>query len=262
MSIGPSLATPCRGRFSIPDRSQRRPQQACGERLGPRVVPSPIGARALADELGEAGAEGPQRRAADLEADLGDREVPPPQQGHGPLDAPGHQVAVRGLPVGGPKAPREVAGRHAGGASHRLDVERASVLAIHLVSRAPQTYQVIAIHAHTIPPAADLRTGRGGQFPTTSRRIRPAAARAPAATSGLAGPRSNRRPWTTYRRTHAGRMPRAAAIPRASARPRPWVLLADADRTASGGRRSTVPGGPPRAASTSTTRCASSSSSS
>src|SRR5690606_16522489 len=120
--------------------------------LQPRVIAGPIRAGRLADELGEAGAERSERGAADLKADLGDGEVASPQQGHRALDAPGHQVAVRRLAVGGAEAPREVAGGHAGRAGQRRNVERARVLAVHLISRTTQPHQVIAIHGPTLAP--------------------------------------------------------------------------------------------------------------
>ena len=53
--------------------------------------------------VGEASAEGAQRRAADRETDLGDAQGPTTQQRHRPLDAPRHQVAVRRLAVGEPE---------------------------------------------------------------------------------------------------------------------------------------------------------------
>jgi hypothetical protein len=53
-----------------------------------------------------------------------------------------------------------VAGRHDGGASQRLHVERARVLTIHLISRAPQTYEIVALHGehHTIASPSCLAT--------------------------------------------------------------------------------------------------------
>jgi sarcosine oxidase gamma subunit len=50
--------------------------------------------------LGEATAEGAQRRAADRETDLGEAEVATTQQRHRALDTPRHQAAVRRLAVG------------------------------------------------------------------------------------------------------------------------------------------------------------------
>jgi hypothetical protein len=58
--------------------------------------------------VGEASAEGAQRRAADRETDLGDAQGPTTQQRHRPLDAPRHQVAVRRLALGEPELASEV----------------------------------------------------------------------------------------------------------------------------------------------------------
>src|SRR5829696_2233594 len=68
-----------RGRFSIPDRSRADHGDAARDRGDLVVAAGAVGARALADELGEARAEGAQRGAADLEADLGHRQVAAPQ---------------------------------------------------------------------------------------------------------------------------------------------------------------------------------------
>src|SRR5688500_1401136 len=102
------------GGFSIPDRSRADHGDAARDRGDLVVAAGAVGARALADELREARAEGPQRRTADLEADLGHRQVAAPQQRLGPLDPARHQVAVRRLPVGGAEAAREVTRRHQG----------------------------------------------------------------------------------------------------------------------------------------------------
>jgi hypothetical protein len=64
---------------------------------------APVGAGRHTDQLGEATAEGAQRRAADRETDLDDAEVATTQQRHRALDAPRHQVAVRRLAVGEPE---------------------------------------------------------------------------------------------------------------------------------------------------------------
>ena len=72
----------------------------------------PVGARRDAHQLGEPGAEGAQRLAADLEAHLGDAEVAAAQQRHRALDASGHQVAVRRLPVGLAELAAQVTRRH------------------------------------------------------------------------------------------------------------------------------------------------------
>src|SRR3990170_2519804 len=67
MSMAVMLGAARDRRFSIPDRS---------------------GHLFRHDQLGEATAEGAQRRAADLETDLGDAEVATAQQRHRALDAP------------------------------------------------------------------------------------------------------------------------------------------------------------------------------
>src|SRR5206468_5127305 len=81
-------------------------------------------------QLGESGAERAQRRAADLEADLGDAEVATTEQRHRALDAPRHQVGVRGLAVGEPEPAAEVPGRHVSTEGERLDVQRLRVLPV------------------------------------------------------------------------------------------------------------------------------------
>jgi len=75
--LGPALYR----RFSIPDRSGHLFRHAWRDpgHLAHRLAP--VDARRHPDQLGEAGAEGAQRRAAHLEADLGDGEVTAPQQG-------------------------------------------------------------------------------------------------------------------------------------------------------------------------------------
>src|SRR6266540_5142190 len=95
MSMAVTLgATRCRC-FSIPDRSghlfrdARRHPRRRARRL------APVGAWRHTDQFGEASAEGAQRRAADLETDLGDAEVAATQQRHRTLDAPRHLLAVR-----------------------------------------------------------------------------------------------------------------------------------------------------------------------
>src|ERR671930_1833815 len=111
MSMALTLAAAGDLRFSIPDRSghllgdaRRHPR-----RRARRLVS--VGAGRHADQLGEAGAEGAQRRAADLEADLGDAEVTTAQQRHRALDAARHEVAVRRLAVRAPELAAEVPGR-------------------------------------------------------------------------------------------------------------------------------------------------------
>ena len=81
-----------------------RPRDGLGEagrdRCRGPVVAVAVGARRLADELGETRAERAQRRTSDRHADLGDAEVASPQERLRPLDASGHQIAVRRLAVG------------------------------------------------------------------------------------------------------------------------------------------------------------------
>ena len=132
-------------RFSIPDRSghlfrdARRHPRHRARRI------APIGAGRHTDQLGEASAEGAQRRAADRETDLGDAEVATAQQRHRTLDAPGHQVAVRRLAVGEPELAAEVPGRHVRAAGERLDVQRLRVLPVDPVADAAQPREVAQV---------------------------------------------------------------------------------------------------------------------
>src|SRR5271154_1178277 len=112
MSMAVMLIAARNGRFSIPDRSGHLLRHAWRDpRSGARRL-APVGAGWHADQLGEAAAEGPQRRAADGETDLRDAELAMTQQRHRALDAPRHQVAVRRLAVGAPEPAAEVPGRH------------------------------------------------------------------------------------------------------------------------------------------------------
>src|SRR5688572_11543718 len=81
-------------RFSVPDRSRADLGDAGRDGGALVVAAGPVRARALADQLGEARAERPERRTADLEADLRHGQVTPPQQRLGALDPTRHQVAV------------------------------------------------------------------------------------------------------------------------------------------------------------------------
>src|ERR687896_2016270 len=122
MSMAAMLGPGGGRRFSIPDRFGHPLGHA---RRYPRHVPhgvAPVLAGRYTNQLGEASAEGAERRAADLEADLGDAEVVTAQQRHRALDAPRHQVAVRRLAVGEPELAAEVPGRHVRAAGERLDV--------------------------------------------------------------------------------------------------------------------------------------------
>jgi hypothetical protein len=120
--------------FSIPDRSRADPGDA-GRDGGPLVMAAgPVGARALADQLGEPRAERPPRGTADREADLSHLKVTPPQQRLGPLDPARHQVAVRRLPDGRAEAAGEMARRHEGDARQRRNIQRLRVVAAHQVT--------------------------------------------------------------------------------------------------------------------------------
>ena len=146
MSMAITLSATRRRCFSIPDRSRDLFRHT--RRTSP---PSPRAAwrrytlGGIADQLGEASAEGAQRRAADREADLGDAEVAATQQRHGPLDAPRHQVAVRRLAVGEPELAAEVPGRHVRAAGQRLDVERLRVLPVDPVANPAQQGEIAQV---------------------------------------------------------------------------------------------------------------------
>ena len=132
-------------RFSIPDRSGHlfRDARRHPRRRARRVAP--IDAGRHTDQLGEASAEGAQRRAADRETDLGDAEVATTQQRHRALDAPRHQVGVRRLAVGEPELAAEVPGRHVRAAGERLDVQRLRVLPVDPVADAAQPREVAQV---------------------------------------------------------------------------------------------------------------------
>src|SRR5215207_5523579 len=94
MSMAGTLDAARHRRFSIPDRSRHLLRDARWHaRRGARRV-APVDAGRHTHELREATAERAKRRAADLEADLGDAEVAAPQQRHRALDAARHEVAV------------------------------------------------------------------------------------------------------------------------------------------------------------------------
>src|ERR1044072_8683928 len=94
-------------RFSIPDRSGHLLDDARRHPHGGACRVAPGGARRHAEELGEARAEGAQRRAADLEADLGDAEVAATQQRHRALDPSRHEIGVGRLAVREPERAAE-----------------------------------------------------------------------------------------------------------------------------------------------------------
>src|SRR5690606_5152379 len=82
-------------RFSIPDRPRHLFRHARRDARGGAGRLAPVDAGRHADELGEARAEGAQRRAADLEADLRDAELADAQQRHRAFDAARPPVAVQ-----------------------------------------------------------------------------------------------------------------------------------------------------------------------
>ena len=132
-------------RFSIPDRSGHLFRHAGRHPRRRARRLAPIDAGRHTDQLGEASAEGAQRRAADREADLGDAEVATTQQRHRALDAPRHQIAVRRLAVGEPELAAEVPGRHVRAAGERLDVQRLRVLPVDPVANAAQPREVAQV---------------------------------------------------------------------------------------------------------------------
>src|SRR5579872_4130922 len=99
-----------RGRacFSIPDRSGANLDDARRNAGTLVMAPGAVCAGAFTDHLGETRAEGSERRASDLEANIGDAEVAAPEQVLGPLDAACHEVRVRRLPERLSKAAREM----------------------------------------------------------------------------------------------------------------------------------------------------------
>src|ERR1700710_1632703 len=129
-------------RFSIPDRSADLLLNTRRQARGPAGRLAPVGTGRYTDQLGEACAEGAQRRAADREADLGDAEVAATQQRHRALDASRHQVAVRRLAVGELELAAEVSRRHVRVAGERLDVQRLGVLAVHPIADAAESREV------------------------------------------------------------------------------------------------------------------------
>ena len=104
-----------------------------------------VGAGRHGNEVGETGAEGAERRAAHGETDVGDAEITASQEGHGALDAPGHEVAVGRFAVSEPKLTAEVSGRHVRIAGQRLDVEWLDVVSIDPVSRPAQLDEVAEV---------------------------------------------------------------------------------------------------------------------
>src|SRR5581483_10927890 len=136
-------------RFFDPARSADGSRQvlrdAAGHARKRAVVGAAVGGRRRADELREARAERAERRAADREADLGDRQVAAAQQKLRPLDPAGHQVGVGRLAVGLLEPPREVGGRHERPAGERRHVERPRVLTVDQVARTAQVREVLQL---------------------------------------------------------------------------------------------------------------------
>src|ERR1044072_2804484 len=131
MSMPGTLRPRSRLGFSVPDRSRVDLLDARGDARVVVVVTRPVGARALADELGEPRGEGAEGGTADLEADLGDAEVAASEESLGALDPSGHEVAVGRLAEGGPEAAGEVAWGHESDAGQGGHVQRLGVVAVH-----------------------------------------------------------------------------------------------------------------------------------
>src|SRR2546421_418667 len=162
------MAATLRGRtylcFSDPARPADEFGPATRDRGEVRVVARPVGARALPDQLGEAGAERAEGGTADGHAHVGDAQVTAAQEGLGAFDAPGHQVAVRRLAVGGAELPGEVRRGHEGGPGQRGYVQRPRVLPVDQVTGTPQVLELLGLH-HT----------RIGRWPGAGSNRRPSA---------------------------------------------------------------------------------------
>ena len=118
----------------------------------------PISAGRHADQLGEASAEGAQRRAADGETYFGDGQVAATQQRHRALNAPCHQVGVGRFAVGQLELATEVPCRHVHAAGERLDVQRLRVVPVHPVAHAAQQLEVAQMRS-LVGPAGHLSDG-------------------------------------------------------------------------------------------------------
>jgi len=140
-------------RFSIPDRSSHLPHDARRHPRRRAGRQAPVAARGHADQLGEAGSEGTQRGASDLEADLSNAEVATTQQRHCSLDAARHKVAVRRLAVSESELAAEMSGRHIRVVGKHLDVQRIRVIPVDPVANSAQTHQV---------PQVRLQSGSAG----------------------------------------------------------------------------------------------------
>ena len=142
MSMAVMLGVARQWRFSIPDRSGHLLRHARRHPRRRTCRSAPIDAGRHTDKLGEAGAEGAQRRATDRETDLRDIEIATTQQRHRPLDPPRHQIGVRRLAVGGPELAAEVPGRHVGATGERFDIQRLRVLPVDPVADAPEPREI------------------------------------------------------------------------------------------------------------------------
>ena len=142
ISMAVTLGPVRRRRFSIPDRSGHLFCDAWRHPRGRARRVAPVGAGGHTDQLGESGAERAERRAADLEADLGDAEIAATQERHRTLYAPRHQIAVRRLTVGEPELAAQVSGRHVHAAGERLDIQRLCVIPVDPVADAAQQREV------------------------------------------------------------------------------------------------------------------------
>jgi len=77
----------------------------------------------------------PRSSRADGEARVGDRHVATPEQGFGPLDPAGHEVAVRALAERSLEAAGEVASRHRGRSRKSRHIERPVEMGLHPVDQ-------------------------------------------------------------------------------------------------------------------------------
>ena len=98
--------------------------------------------RALTHQLRETGAERAQRRTSDRETHFRHTEVSASQKCLRPLDATGHQVAVRRFSESRLEASGEVAGGHERITGQRRHVERPVVLAVHGVPGLTKPYEI------------------------------------------------------------------------------------------------------------------------
>jgi hypothetical protein len=101
-------------------------------------APARPGTGSVHDQLGEAGVEGAQRRAAHAKQTSAGAEVARTQQRHQAVDTPRHQIAVRRLAVGAPEPAAEVPGRHVRVPCERLDVQRPCVVPVDPIASAVQ----------------------------------------------------------------------------------------------------------------------------